>query len=97
MPFAVVQKELSAVGSDAILAALKHVPHLTKHDADFLAKDAFGVLVDRLSYNEAASVQAVLADHRVDTEIVDEAEIPMLPPAKKLRRMDCLAEHLVLP
>ncbi len=58
MPFAVVQKELSTVGSDALLAALKHVPHLTKHDADFLARDAFGVLVDRLSFREASGVQA---------------------------------------
>ena len=96
MPFAVVQKELSTVGSDALLAALKHVPHLTKHDADFLARDAFGVLVDRLSFREASGVQAILDGRGVDTEVVDQAEIPTLPPPKKLRRMDCLAEHLVL-
>ncbi len=96
MPFAIVQKHLQPVGSDVLLPALQHVAWLTKHDADFLADDAFGVLVDRLSFNEASSVQAMLEDRGVETEIVDQSDLPTLPAPKHLRRMDCPDEQLVL-
>lgn len=78
------------------MAALRHVPWLTKHDAHFLARDAFGVLVERLSFNEASSVQAILAEGGVDTEVVDQSEIPTLPQPKTLPRVDCLDEHLLV-
>jgi len=96
MPFAIIQKELTDIPTDVLTAALRHVPWLTKHDAHFLARDAFGVLVGRLSFNEASSVQAILAEGGVETEVVDQSDIPTLPPPKTLPRIDCLVENLLV-
>jgi len=69
---------------------------LTRQDADVLAKDGFGVLVEKLPFNDAVAIQQELQARGVATYVVDQAELPKLPAAKVTRRIDCLDEHLVV-
>ncbi len=97
MPFAVVQTELDPTPTrEQLRAAFAAVKELTRHDAALAARDAFGVLVEKLPFDSAAAVQQALAAQGVATEVVDQAELVRPPPAKRLRRLDCLAEHLVV-
>jgi len=73
MPFAVVQANLDPVPSEHLRAAFEHVATLTRQDADVLAKDAFGILAEKLPFDDAAAIHRELAARGVDTEVVDHA------------------------
>lgn len=89
-------KTLDPPDTDKLARAFRAVPSLTDTDALTLAKDAFGILVDGLSAEEAVILEQALLNAGVDVEAVDQKDLPELPPAKRLKRADCLPEGLVL-
>jgi len=96
MGFAVVQKSLDPPAAGQLIKAFEAVESLTASDARLLAKDAYGILVQKLSFNDAAAVQGVLAAEGVETEVVDQDHLPKPPAPKALKRAACEAESLLL-
>lgn len=96
MSYAVVQKELSALPIEALRRAFRHVPGLTALDAQVLGNDAFGILVKDFPLENATAMQGALRSEGIETEIVETARLPAMPPMKQLRRLSCSEAGLEL-
>lgn len=89
MAFALVQKDLSPVPAEKLKAAFRLLPQLIDSDAAAMAKDAYGILVEKLSYEDAAALQRSLAAQGVSTEVVDEGRFVALPPPLRVIWGEC--------
>lgn len=96
MPYAIMQTSLDPPTVEQLAAAFRTVPRLTPYDAALQAKDAFGVLIGGLSFQEATAIQTALKGRGVGACVAEEAALPVLPPTKTLARADWPAECLVL-
>ena len=96
MPFAIVQHNLDPLPPERLERAFRSVPQLTTADAKLLARDGFGIIVNNLTFEAAATLQHALDQQGIATDVVDQLDLPKLPPAKRLKRADCLPEALVL-
>jgi hypothetical protein len=96
MPFAVVQKNLEPPSREQLENAFHGIPGLAKADAVILGRDAFGILVKGFSAERARMLQASLKNQGMETEVVDQAELPQLPQSKNLNRLECTTEALVI-
>ena len=96
MPLAIVQTALDPPSLEQLQRAFAAVPSLTRFDAHFAARDAFGVLIDNLADDDARRLHRALAAEGVDTRVVDQDQLPKLPPHKTTKRMDCLGDRLVI-
>jgi len=97
MACCLVQTELSKPSEEAVRRAFESIDELTALDAGYASRDAYGVLVERLTGEQARTLQRALADQGIRTEIVDEADLPRLPGAVKFRRADVRDDGLVIP
>lgn len=89
MPFLLVQSSLTPPEVEPVQRALRAAGLFHPLDAHSFVRDAFGVLVKGLSAEDAARLQAALATEGVKVEIVNEAQWPALPPAKRIVRAAC--------
>ena len=96
MPCAVLQTDLNSPTVEQLRRAARLVPGLTAIDGDVLGRDAFGILVKNFSGHQAAALQSALRLEGVETEIVDQSSLPVLPEARLVRRLDCTAGHLLI-
>jgi len=96
MPCAVLQTELGKPTIEQMARAFRFVPGLTPMDARILGNDAFGILVKNFSESQAAAMQGALRTEGVETEIVDQSLLPVLPAKHLVHRLDCTPEHLVI-
>ena len=96
MNYAVLQKTLEIPDVEKLKAAFTGIPGLTAADAAILAKDAFGVLVKGKSQEVAGKLSGTLRAHGIETLVVPESELPVLPPTKFLRRLECQTQGLVI-
>ena len=96
MSYAVVQTELTELPIEALRRAFRHVPGLTALDAQVLGNDAFGILVKDFPLENATAMQGALRSEGIETEIVETARLPAMPPAKQLRRLSCSEAGLEL-
>lgn len=96
MPYAVLQTELGQPTIEQMARAFRSVPGLTPIDAHILGQDAFGILVKNFSEPQALAMQGALRAEGVETEIVDQAQLPALPAKHIVRRLDCTLEHLLI-
>ena len=96
MPCCLVQAEFVAPSADQLKRAFKSLKALTDADAVKLANDACGILIKNLSSDDAGLLQRALKSEGVTTEIVDAGDLPRLPDAKFVRRMECQSESLVI-
>ena len=96
MPYAIMQKELAAPPLDQLADAFRVLPNLTALDAQTAVNDAFGVLWRGLELEAASALQDALIKKGLDTEVIDELELPKLPPAKVVKQMEFLPGHLVM-
>jgi len=88
MAYCLVQTELTKPPEEAIRRAFESVEELTDLDAGFACRDAYGILVERLDYEQARTLQRALAGQGIATELLDEADLPELPAAVKFRRAE---------
>ena len=95
MTFALVQKTLEPIPRPAVQAAYAAVG-LTGIDGLIAAKDAYGILVGNLAQDRAVALQQALAGQNVQTEVVDQADLPALPMSKGLKQAQCLPEALLV-
>lgn len=96
MSYALLQTDIKKPSPDALRRAFKGLVELVDIDAATLANDGYGIITAGLSYEHAEQLSQALNAQGVPTAVVDESEIVRLPPAKHLRRIDCLPESLVL-
>lgn len=87
MAYAILQTELHPPEPARLQRAFASLPHLTKHDALAVGRDAHGVLMRGLDAGLAEAVMAALQREEVTVEIVAEAHLPAMPPAKVIRSM----------
>ena len=90
MPYAIVQKSLEAPSVEQLVRAFRALPQLTDYDANTMAKDAFGILVQGLDLADAGRLLQALHAEGVEAEMVDGKSLPPLPPPKPLHRAECL-------
>lgn len=95
MPYSVLQTTLDPPDREALRRAFARVSFLTRHDADSLAKDAYGVLADRLSLDHARAVQEALRLEHIPTVVEDDATLFSVPGPQSTRRVECNAKALV--
>ena len=96
MAFAIMQKELAAPPLEQLADAFRVLPTLTALDAQTVVNDAFGILLRGLDVESASALQDALAKKGLETEVVDEAELPSLPPARMVKQMEFLPGHVLM-
>jgi len=96
MNFAVVQKTLDIPPVEKIEQALISVKGFTRIDAHTFANDAFGILVKNISVEQASSFSQALHGQGIETDVVAQSDLPVLPPMKFVQRLDCTPEALLI-
>ena len=91
MPYALLQKDLSPVPSEKLKNAFRLLPQLVDADATSMAADAYGILVDNLSAQDARTLQRSLAQQGLETEVVDRSKLVTLPRAERVMKAECTA------
>ncbi len=94
MPYAVMQKDLSPLPLELLKRAFRSVPGLTEMDAHVLGNDAFGILVKNFPMDNAVAMQGALRREGVETEIVEQRLLPVMPETKFVNRLNCLEAGL---
>jgi len=87
MPLAIVQTDLADPTTAQLVAAFRALPGLTGHDARLRARDASGVIADRLDEAQARTLLSALARQDVAAAIIDEADLLPLPAAYRSREV----------
>ena len=96
MNFAVLQKTLDIPPVEKIEQALLSVEGFTRIDAHTFANDAYGILVKNLSMEQANAFAQALYGQGVETDVVAETELPVLPQTKFVHQLDCTPEGLMI-
>src|SRR5690349_14298950 len=77
--YAVLQTALEPpISREVLEAAVMSTKTLAEPDVPLLQRDLFGIVVGKLPQDDALRLQAVLRTHGVETEVVSEAELPVL-------------------
>ena len=92
--FAVVQKDLTSPTPDQVKNAFRAFNNLTEADAVRLAVGAHGILMRQLPHDAARAFQQSLQAEGVQAAIVAEDELPKLPEARVLHRLELKPEAL---
>jgi hypothetical protein len=96
MGYAILQAGLDIPPVDKLKRAFRSVPFLTDIDAYTLARDGYGILVKHLTSADASALQGALRVEGVETFLVEEDQLPVLPQSKLVHRSDCLPEALLI-
>lgn len=96
MAYAIMQKELAAPPLEQLADAFRVLPTLTALDAQTVVNDAFGILLRGLDLESASALQDALLKKGLETDVVEEAELPALPPARMVKQMEFLPAHLLM-
>jgi len=96
MSYAIVQRELNPPDVEAIKRSLVSLERFTAYDAWPIARDAFGVLVPRLTLEEAEQLQGAMLSAGMDVVMVHEDDLFPLPDYRRCRQADPFADGLTL-
>ncbi len=94
--FAVARTTSEPLAAETVSGAFRGVPGLTAYDANTTGGDGHGIVGRGLSAEQAAVLQANLKSAGVATELVEESQLPALPPAKIIRRVEIKPEALFI-
>ena len=94
MGYAIMQKELVVPALEQLKRAFTVLPTLTELDAQTVANDAFGIIMRGLELDDATLLREALLVERVETLMVEESALPVLPTAKIVRRVEFQTELL---
>ena len=94
--YALLQKTLEIPPIDSLKRAFRASRSLTEYDAHILAQDAYGILVRDIASDEAFVLHDALASEGIETELVTEKSLPVLPAAKLVRKLALSSEALIL-
>jgi hypothetical protein len=94
MRYAVLQKELVAPDLEALKRGCRVLPSLRDLDAQNMFQDSYGILINGLDVLDASALQEALQAEGIATHVVEESELPIVPPAKVIRQIEFLQAHL---
>lgn len=94
--YAIMQRELVVPEIEQLNRAFRVWPSLTKLDAQTAANDAYGILLRGLDVEKASALQDALLREKIETEVVEEASLPTLPPGRVIRQIEFDEQHLAL-
>ena len=81
--YAVLQTSLDQpITREVLEAAVMSTQTLSKPDCARLQRELFGFVAEKLSQEDALGLQAALRARNFPTDVVDESELPVLPPPK---------------
>jgi len=95
MAYAVLQTSLVKPEPERLVRAFTALDRLTSLDAHAMARDAYGILVKGLSVAEAARLVQALYSQDILAEMVEEKDLPSLPPAMRLHRAEVRPDAFV--
>ena len=93
--YAILQRDAVAPTREQLRRAFQSLRRLTDSDAVYLAKDAFGVIVDGLSPQEAQRLKRALIREGVQVEAVSQDQLYPLPRPKRIRQLEIGSQALV--
>jgi hypothetical protein len=96
MAYVVLQKGLEPPPMEQMKAAFRGVPGLTSVDATMMCKNSMGILVRGVNQEEAQQIHSALATQGVETEVADQASLPVLPPMRHVTQVECTADALMI-
>src|SRR5882724_10778675 len=96
MAFCLLQTGPVAPTADRLKRAFKSLKSLTDADAVKLANEACGILVRNLSLDDATVLERAFRAEGVATEAVEAANLPRLPDAKFVRRIEFQPQTMVI-
>jgi hypothetical protein len=94
--FAVLQKDLSSPTAEQLKRAFRSFSNLTDADAVRLAVGAHGILVRHENHDAARAIQMALQAEGIAAALVAEDDLPKLPEAKVVHRLELSPQALVL-
>jgi hypothetical protein len=94
MPYCLLQTDSVAPTADQLKRALKSLKTLTEADAIKLARETCGILKKNLSLIDARVLQGALQSEGVPTVLLDATQLPKLPDAKFVRRIEIQPQAL---
>lgn len=94
--FAVLQKDLSSPTAEQLKRAFRSFSNLTDADAVRLAVGAHGILMRHENHDAARAIQMALQAEGIATALVSEDDLPKLPEAKVLHRLELSPQGLVI-
>ena len=95
MSYAILQVDVAPT-ADQLKRAVKSLKTLTEADAVKMAVEARGILLKNLSLEDSAALQRALQSEGVPTEMIEANQLPKLPDAKFVRRMELRPEALLV-
>ena len=96
MPYAIVQIDLMPPSVEALRQAFAEATTIRPADAPTMARESFGILAEHLPAPEALTIHGLLKGLGIATEVVDQADLPVLPPPMHTGRVDSLAEGMAV-
>lgn len=96
MAYAIVQKELVVPEVEQLQRAFRVSPELTRLDAQTAANDAYGILLRGVESRQANALRDALLLESVETELVEESKLPVIPPARIVQQVEFHASHVTL-
>ena len=96
MPYCLVQADSVAPTADQLKRAFQSLKTLTEADAIKLAREACGILKKNLSLTDARVLQRALQVEGVPTDLLDATQLPKLPDAKFVRRVEIQPQALAI-
>jgi hypothetical protein len=94
--FAVLQKDVSSPTAEQLKRAFRSFNNLTDADAVRLAVGAHGILTRHENHDAARAFQQALQAEGVPTALVPENDLPKLPEARMLQRLELSPQALVV-
>jgi hypothetical protein len=94
MPYCLLQTDPVAPTADQLKRAFKSLKTLTEADAIKLAREACGILKKNLSLADARVLQSALQGEGVPTDLLAATQLPKLPDAKFVRRVEVQPQSL---
>src|SRR6266568_5168423 len=94
MPYCLLQADSVAPAADQLKRAFKALKTLTEADAIKLAREACGILMKNLSLTDARVLQSAFQGEGVPTDLLDATQLPKLPDAKFVRRVEIQPQAL---
>jgi hypothetical protein len=96
MGYTLVQKTTVAPAFEQLKRAFASVPGFTAFDAGTFCKETFGIIVRNFTRPQTEALQAGLKAEGLETEIVEDAQLPAVPVTKVVRKLECPVEALMI-
>jgi hypothetical protein len=94
--YALMNTSAEPVEQDTFARAFRGVPGLTPMDAKLVGHPECGMLIRKLTVEQATALQANLKAAGIEIDVVPETALPVLPDGRAIRSLKCAMEALTV-